>query len=271
MGKLIIFILLLFCCNIISAQDTSFIPPKKYTPIQGSFTDFEVDNVGNIYIVINHQQLKKLNEKGDSVAVYNDVKRYGKISSVDVSNPFKILVFYKDAATIVILDRLLSIKNTIDLRRSGFPQVSAVRLSYDNNIWFYDELEARVRKIDDNGKPLMESADLRVAFTEAPSVQSIFDDNRSLYLYDKTQGWFVFDYYGALIKKYAFINWKDVQLVNGMMIGRSDSSLYSAKPNDFDFKEKKLAHITSLSRKLLVSSKKLYVLGPGNLEIYDAL
>lgn len=252
------------------AQDTSFVAPKKYTPLQGNFTNFEVDNVGNIYIVINDQQLKKLNDKGDSVAVYNDVKRYGKIYSVDVSNPFKILVFYKETSTIVVLDRLLSTKNTIDLRRSGIQQVSVVRLSYDNNIWLYDELEARIRKIDDNGKLLMESADLRTVFEEAPSFQFLFDDNRSLYLYDKSKGWFVFDYYGGFVKKYAFLNWKDVQLVNGVMIGRSDSSIYSAKQNDFDFKEQKNNTITPVSRKVMISAKKIYVLFPGNLEIYDA-
>src|SRR4051812_5566844 len=146
MGRLILIISFFLSGITTNAQDTTF-PHSKYTPIQGSITDFEVDNIGNIYLVINNEQLKKLDVNGDSIAVYNDVKRYGKISSVDASNPFKVLVFYKESSTIVILDRLLSVKNIVDLRKNHIQQVKAIRLSYDNNIWLYDEAEGKIRKV----------------------------------------------------------------------------------------------------------------------------
>ncbi len=270
MGRLISFILLLLCGFNSTAQDTAFHQPNRGIAVQGNFTDFSVDNVGNVYLVINQQQLKKLDSKGDSIAVYNDFKRYGKISSVDVSNPFKILVYYKDALTIVVLDRLLSVKNIIDLRKAGIQQAIAVRLSYDNYIWIYDEVEARIKKIDESGKTLSQSTDLRNVFEDVAAFETIIDDNKSLYLYDKTRGWFVFDYYGAFIKKYPFINWKDVQVINGTMLGRSDANLYSAKTGDFSYKEQRLPIIKSSLKKIVFSPKKIYVLQPGSLEIYDA-
>jgi hypothetical protein len=73
---------------------------------------------------------------GDSVAIFNNVKKFGKISTIDVSNPLKVLLYYKDFSTIVVLDRLLATRNTIDLRQQNIFQVNAIGQSYDNNIWF---------------------------------------------------------------------------------------------------------------------------------------
>ena len=49
----------------------------------------------------------------------------------------------------MVLDRFLNIRNTIDLRQSGIFQVSAVAQSYDNNIWVFDDLDSKIKKIDD--------------------------------------------------------------------------------------------------------------------------
>lgn len=269
MGKLILLIFLTLTVLYSAAQDTALVSAKA-TAIEGNITDFSVDNKGNIYLVINHQQLKKLNDKADSVAVFNDVKRYGKIHSLDVSNPLKILVYYKETSTIIVLDRFLSVKNTIDLRRSKIQQVKLVRLSYDNNIWVYDELENKIKKLDDNGKVVFESADLRNVFSDVPSFENIFDDNKNLYFYDAKMGWFVFDYYGAFIKKHGFTNWKDVQVINGTMAGRSDTAYFTAKVGDFDFKIHPLKLTTGRAKKAVLSSNHLYILHPGKLEIFPA-
>src|SRR5690242_21647545 len=86
-----------------SQTDTSFKLIKK---IKGDIVSFTVDNLDNIYILNSRNQVKKLNANGDSVAVYNDVKKYGNASLVDASNPLKVLMYYKDFGTIVALDRL---------------------------------------------------------------------------------------------------------------------------------------------------------------------
>ncbi|MGZ5253643.1 MAG: hypothetical protein ACXWV4_04685, partial [Flavitalea sp.] len=62
--------------------------------ISGDIQDFYVDNLNNIYLVYNEGRLKKVSPKGDSLAVFNDVRKFGKLSSVDVSNPLKILLYY---------------------------------------------------------------------------------------------------------------------------------------------------------------------------------
>jgi hypothetical protein len=269
MGKLIasaIFFLSGICLN---AQDTAFhIYLQKSFP--GNYTDFNVDGAGNIYLVDNESRLKKIDRNGDSVAVFNNIKSYGKIHSVDVTNPLKIVLYYKTISTIVILDRFLSIRQVIDLRKSNMQQAKAVRLSYDNNIWLFDELESKIKKLDENGKLLFQSADLRNVFAEAPSFQSIFDNDGSLYLYDQKQGWFVFDYYGAFKKRYAFLNWQDEQVINNQLIGRVDDFTVAAKAGDFDYRGRKFPVPLKLAIKIQNSSKHTYILFHDRLEIYDA-
>ena len=87
--------------------------------IKGDFTYFNVDNLDNVYLLTKNNQLKKLNENGDSLAVFNDVKRYGNPDYIDVTNPLKTLLYYKNYSTVVVLDRLLTQRNSINLRKQN--------------------------------------------------------------------------------------------------------------------------------------------------------
>ena len=140
----IFFLLNHFYFTGIAQTDTSFKPLKK---IKGDIVAFAADNFDNIYLLNSYDQLKKINEKGDSVAVFNNIRKYGKVAQIDVSNPLRVLLYYKDFSTIVILDRLLSIRGTIDLRKQDIFQVQAICLSYDNKIWLYDEFDHKLKKI----------------------------------------------------------------------------------------------------------------------------
>jgi hypothetical protein len=195
---------------------------QKTLPIQ--VKDFTTDNLGNLYLLTNTNQIRKVNEKGDSIAVYNDVRRFGKIFSIDASNPLKILVYYKDFSTIIVLDRLLNVRNTIDLRKQNILQVRTITSSYDNNIWLYDELDSRIKKIDDNGRIILESNDFRQVYEVVPKPTNIYDRDGQLYLYDSTKGLLVYDYYGAQKNNYAIYQLSDVQVLDKNTITARDST-----------------------------------------------
>ena len=50
------------------AQQDSSLPLAK--TIKGGFTDFSVDNLGNIFLLDSNNQLKKLSPNGDSIAIF---------------------------------------------------------------------------------------------------------------------------------------------------------------------------------------------------------
>jgi glutaredoxin-related protein len=252
----------------ISVKAQKDAPYKLIAFIKGDVVDFTVDNLDNVYVLTSTDQLKKYNANGDSVAVFNNVKKFGKVSTIDVSNPLKVLLYYKDFSTIVMLDRLLTVRNTIDLRQQNIFQVNAIGQSYDNNIWLYDEGDSKLKKISDEGKTLLETADFRLLFDEAPHVKNIYDQDGFVYLYDPRQTVFVFDYYGALRNKILISGWQDFKVAGKFIFGINNDTLHRYEINTFRLDEEKLPVPLKNSLKLNFTSSRLYALKKDLLEIY---
>ena len=201
------------------AQKDSFLLVRTY---QGDIVDAAMDNLDNLYIISSGGQIKKYNSTGDSVAVFNQVKNSGKLFSLDVSNPLKLLLFYKDFSTVVVLDRFLAKVTSVDLRRVGILQPGAVGLSYDNNIWVFDEWDNKLKRINEQGNHLLETADFRSIFQEGLSPQKIINDNGFVYLADSARGIFVFDNYGTYKKLIPVKNWQSIAINNNNVISIHD-------------------------------------------------
>ena len=237
--------------------------------IKADIVNFSIDNLDNIYLVNSSNQIKKLNSNGDSIGVFNDVKKYGKLTSIDASNPLRILLYYKDFGTIVVLDRFLNIRNSIDLRKLNIYLVKTISQSFDNNIWLYDELENKLKKIDDEGKLLLETPDFRQLFGAAASPIKIFDQDRLVYLYDTVRGVYVFDYYGTLKNKILITGWKDFKVVGKFIFGVINDTLYRYQIDAFRYDEEILPQNLASSLKLDFSSSRLYALKKDELEVYE--
>ena len=199
-----------------SAQDSSFRLVKTFTY---DIASFAVNNIGELYVINSENQLKKFNQNGDSVGVFNEVSKYGTLSYVEAQNPWRTILFYKDYSTILLLDKYLNVLATINLRKHNIFQVKRVTTSYDNNIWLFDEQESKLKKIDDGGNVLLETIDLRSIFDSVPSPVSIIDHEGFVYLYDPQKGLFVFDYYGTFKNKLTFLNWQDLDVAGKVVYG----------------------------------------------------
>ncbi|HEY4150371.1 MAG TPA: hypothetical protein VGM41_15640, partial [Chitinophagaceae bacterium] len=234
---LFIFLLLLSAGSTFAQADTSI---KLLREIPGEYSDFTVDNLGNIFLLDQTNQLKKLSPEGDSIAVYSNATSFGTVYSIDASNPMKVLLYYRDFSTIVVLDRLLNPRNTIDLRKLNIFQAKAICQSYDNAAWVYDEGEAKLKRIGDDGSLIDQTGDLRLQLEEAPSPEWMEDNDRLVYLYDSARGLLVFDYYGTLKSKIAFLGWQDFQVVGKYIIGRKGALLERYQLSSLSLQERSL-------------------------------
>ena len=255
-----------FAASCFSQQDSSL---KLIQVIKGGYTDFAVDNLGNILLLDSNNQLKKLTPSGDSVAIFNDVRKYGKVYSIDAGNPLKILLYYRDFGTIVVLDRLLNIRTTIDLRKQNIFQAKAICQSYDNAVWVYDEGEAILKRIGDDGNIIDQTGDFRLQLDEAPSPLFIEDHDRLVYLYDSTKGLLVFDYFGTLKNKLAFLGWQDFQLAGKYIVGRKGVLLERYQLSSLSLEEIRLPEILKNTDKIQIAINRLYCLRNGGLYIYS--
>ncbi len=262
-------IILLLCTGLLvsvasfSQADSVF---KLNKNIPGEITYFNVDNLDNIYLVNNYNQLKKLNSNGDSVGVFNDVRKYGKLFYIDVTNPLKLLLYYQNFATVVVLDRFLMVRNVINLRKQNIFNVKAIATSYDNNIWVFDEGDAKLKKIGENGDLLSETVDCRLIFDTIPSPSQIIDEGGFVNMYDTAKGFFIFDSYGALKSKLPFTHWKNVEVFNKTLYGFTDNLLHEYQPGTLNLKDYLLPAKFSDAIQIKAVNNKIYLLSEAGLE-----
>ena len=262
-------ILSLFVCCLLSGTaqtDSLFILQKK---IAGEFTDFTVDNLGNIFVLNKSGQLKKMGPAGDSIAVFNNVRQFGKIHFIDVTNPLKALLYFKDFGTVVILDRFLNTRSILDLRRQQLFQVKSIGQSYDNNIWIFDELESKLKRVGEDGRIIDQSTDFRMIFDSVPSPSFIVDQNKQVYLYDSSKGVYLFDYYGAFKNRIRLTGWTDFTVINNTLFGRDAGMLYRYEPGTLNLQQYPIPATMQNARKIKIMPGNLYLLRDHQLEIYS--
>ena len=239
--------------------------------IPGSYSYLDVDVLGNIYLITDKNQLKKVKPNGDSLAVFNEVKQFGNPTLLDVNNPLKVLLYYKSFSTVIILDRFLAVRNTINFRNQNIFKVKTLANSYDNNIWIFDEQNFSLKKINDEGTVISETLDLRQLFDTVPSPTQIIDKNKFVYLYDENRGFYIFDYYGSFKNNLPFLNWKHVAVYGNKLMGFIGDIFYSYELNSFNLKSYKLPSFLKDYIDIKTMNGKIYLLKKDGLEIFDLL
>ncbi len=265
LNRYIVILFLLAAGRAGAQQATDFTLSKT---IHGDIADFTVDNLGNIYTLDKDNLLEKLDPNGDSLAVFNDVRHFGKIWTIDVTNPLKILVFYREFSTIIVLDRFLNIVNTIDLRKLGILQAKAVGMAYDNNAWVYDELDNKLKRIGDDGSLVDQTTDFRQLFDSVPDPSVIVDQGGLVYLYDPAKGVYAFDHYGGLKAHVPLMGWLDFTVIDKSMLGRSRQKFFKYALNTLDVQEETLPQYCRDAIKVRIMPASVYVLKEKGLEIY---
>ncbi|HWB64421.1 MAG TPA: hypothetical protein VG603_12975 [Chitinophagales bacterium] len=174
---------------------TSFTFLGSY-PVKAGFVT--VDNFSNFY-TIGDTKLFKYTPDGQFLYPYEEVK-YGKIGMIDVTNPMKILVFYPDVMTVVTLDKFLSPLTTYNFLNLGYQSITAVASSIDGRLWFYDNTDLKLKKIDETGTIFQESQPLNLMVDAVPNPNFMLEKDQLVYVNDPNIGIMVFDIYGAYIK-----------------------------------------------------------------------
>jgi hypothetical protein len=232
--------------------------------ISGDIKLFSVDPMGNLYLVDRKDQVKKISSNGDSLAVYNDVRRLGPLSGMDVSNPLQPILYYGDGVRFVVLDRFLNPATRIDLQASDIPQLNTWARSYDNQLWVYDPLAYALKKVDLGGKVQWSTPDFRLILGKPFQPARLFDQDRNLYLYEARQGVYVFDYFGNLKNGIQILDWSDFQVDGGYIYGRKADTLYRYEIKSTYYDEWILPSEMRIATQYLIRGNRIYVLSRAN-------
>jgi hypothetical protein len=220
-------------------------------------------------VITPDNQLKKFTSSGDSVGAFNEVRRFGSLSEIDVSNPLKVLLFYKDFMTVLALDNQLGRIFKVDLRQAQILQASTIALSYDNNFWVFDEQNAQLKKMGDQGQAVMTSNDFRQLFGEAVMPTEIVDQDGMVYLNDPENGIYMFDYYGGFKVKLSFKGVSGLRVFNKNIFGIMGNELFSYRPGTLQELHLKLPFSAKDADRIQIVFNGLYVLKGGQLSYYE--
>lgn len=216
------FVLLLLLCLSFTAGDTL----KTLYTIRAKADFFTTDNFGNTYLV-KADEIRKYNPNGDLLKIYSN-KNMGKITSVDASNALRLLVFYKDFASIIILDDLLSqngdIINLLDL---SLEQSDLVCTSFNNGMWFFNRENANLVRLNDNLQTAVNTGNLNRLLGSDLKPNFILEYDGYVYLNNPNEGILVFDIYGTYSKTITIKGLQHFQIKEQSLIYFADGKLKS--------------------------------------------
>jgi len=154
--KYLISILFFVQLFLVHSQDLNTSFTKVYVLNADKFIG--VDDYDNSYYVHDNTLFKKTT----SLTYSYTNTQLGSITSVDITNPLKILVFYRDFNTILLLDNKLNeLTKPINFTTDSFSKnIAFTNMSSNNNLWLYS--------LDDNILQLWNHQTRRIEFTSQP-------------------------------------------------------------------------------------------------------
>jgi len=166
-------------------------------PMEGG--SFITDNLQSAYIY-SGSVLKKYDVHGKLLNEHDD-KSYGKISYIDVNDPMKVMVYYKDFDEIVFLDNTLSPNgNPVNLGDAGYPMAALACGSHNDGAWIYEAQGLQLVRFDNSLGVTQKTGNLVQVLGMPLNPNYLLEYNNYVYLNDTAQGILIFDQYGTYYK-----------------------------------------------------------------------
>jgi hypothetical protein len=224
------------------------------------------DKFGSVYIANASNTIYRFNSNGDSTGFYSSIRR-GAISLIDATNPMRVLVYYADFQSIDVLDRVLSLKNTIDLRKLKIMDCPSISYSADGDTWVYNNFTSELLKVTDEAQTTFTSFNFIQQFQTNIQPTFITEQDKFLFIVDSTHGILKFDRFGTYINTYPFYC-KAIQYIDNTIIYFKNDTLYTYELNTLKDNQIKIP-VTLPILDIRIERNRYYVLTKNYLEIYE--
>ncbi len=159
----------------------------------------ETDQFG-YYYEVGDTEIKKFTKEGEIYRTYSN-NVLGVIANVDVSNPYKVLVYFRDFTKMLILDNFLTpTTDVIDLTEINLDETTLVCRSYNDGTWYYNPVKFELIRKNQELVTTNTSGNLANLLNKNIQPNFLLEYNNKVYLNDTTNGILVFDMYGTYLK-----------------------------------------------------------------------
>ena len=171
-----------------------------YSFAQKNHQILEVDHLGNIYTITNGIELTKYSSSKEVLSNFSDAL-LGEITSIDVSNPLRLQLFYKEFNQVLYLDQSLSsIADPIDLYTYSDNETQLCCNASSGGFWIYNNDDNQVFQVSRQGEITNKSGLLTSYFRETlPS--KMIEYQEKLYFLIPSQGLLILNKFGHFIQQ----------------------------------------------------------------------
>ena len=240
------YILVVFSITVYS-QDT-IVPVIKQERKLDVSKIIGIDNFGTEYYVTNNILYKKTPE---TTINYSNVQ-LGNITTVNTYNPLKIVLFYQDFNTVIILDNRLAEVFKIDFNTTQtYRNVSHVSIGNDNTIWIFNRDIQQLELYDYKLK--------QVRATTLPVTSEVLDLKSNYnYCWLLTENYvYKYNYFSSLLYKIKNEGYQNLAEINDNILLQRGNELFF-----LDDKTQKILPLNLpelLIKQFLVTTETLYI------------
>ena len=233
-------------------------------PVKADY--FTSDNLGNAYTVKGHEIFKYL-PNGKLFNRYSNLM-LGNITSVDATNPLKLLLFYKDFSKIQFLDnQLAENRGVISLQDLGLEQSILACISFDNGFWVYDQISFSLIRFNQASDKVQEARNINQNVGYEPQPNFLYEWGDWVYLNNPETGILVFDIFGTYFKTIPLKGLENFQIAGENILYFKDAKLLS-----YNLKTLEQGEVILLPdeiQMLRIEKEKLMILTKEKLKVYE--
>lgn len=228
---------------------------------------FTTDKLQNIYFISSKNEIIKLQPDGKEEFRFIN-KTLGQPTYIDATNPFNLLLFYPDYQNVVTLDRTLNLAGQVNLFEIGLFGLEAVGMAGDGNLWLFDIVNFRLKKIGQTGKTILQSADLSLELRKSIKPNFILERDQLVYVNDPVIGIMVFDVFGKYLKTLPLKNLSTFQIMENELLFYENEKLNSFHLQTLLQNSLLLPEGISTNDQLRIEKDRLYILQKEQLKVF---
>ena len=202
-------LLLLFFIFIISVsfgQDKIYVATKQDSTAITADYFLGHDQFGFHYSIKNNVLSKT---KKEETFEYKNIS-LGKPSKIDFQNPLKIMLFYENFNTIILLDNQLSETQKINLSENDVPiMATATGIASQNRLWIYNSLTQQIGLFD-----YLKNTFLSITPSFQGNLKYYESDFNTFQWMDNNLNWYAVDVFGKITTLGKVADFDQIQVIN---------------------------------------------------------
>ena len=200
-------------------QGKTYVATKLDSTVLSADYFLGYDQFGFYYLIKNNVLSK--HKKGESFE-YKNIS-LGKPTKIDIQNPLKIMLFYENFNSIILLDNQLSETQKINLSENDVPiMATATGIASQNRLWIYNSLTQQIGLFD-----YLKNTFQSITPSFQGSLKHYESDFNTFQWIDNNLNWYSVDVFGKITSLGKVSDFDQIQAItNQLIIFSKEKKLY---------------------------------------------